>query len=53
MNKPTIEEILVPKPEARLRIYAYSIDDAAHAGQLKVGQTTRIRSMARDGEGIV
>ena len=37
----TIEEILVPKPEARLRIYAYSIDDAAHAGQLKVGQTTR------------
>ena len=37
----TIEEILVPKPAARLRIYAYSIDDAAHAGQLKVGQTTR------------
>jgi hypothetical protein len=37
----TIEEILVPKPEARPRIYAYSIDDPAHAGLLKVGQTTR------------
>src|SRR3982751_3829192 len=41
MNKPTIEEILAPKPEARPRIYAYSIDDEAHAGLLKVGQTTR------------
>ena len=41
MNKPTIEEILAPKPEVRPRIYAYTIDDAAHAGQLKVGQTTR------------
>src|SRR5271167_2016833 len=41
MSKPTIEEILVPKPEARPRIYAYAIADAAHAGQLKVGQTTR------------
>jgi len=40
MNK-TIEEILVPKPEARPRIYAYSIVDEAHAGLLKVGQTTR------------
>lgn len=40
MNKP-IEEILSPKPEARLRIYAYSIADAAHKGLLKVGQTTR------------
>ena len=37
----TIEEILAPKPEARPRIYAYSIDDEAHAGLLKVGQTTR------------
>ncbi len=36
-----IEEILAPKPEARLRIYAYSINDKAHAGLLKVGQTTR------------
>jgi len=40
MNK-TIEQILVPKPEARPRIYAYSIADQAHAGLLKVGQTTR------------
>jgi hypothetical protein len=31
----------VAKPEARPRIYAYSIDDKAHAGLLKVGQTTR------------
>ena len=37
----TIEEILAPKPEARPRIYAYSIDDEAHEGLLKVGQTTR------------
>jgi hypothetical protein len=41
MNKP-IEEILTPKPDARPpRIYAYSIDDKAHKGLLKVGQTTR------------
>jgi len=40
MTKP-IEEILAPKPEARPRIYAYSIDDKAHKGLLKVGQTTR------------
>ena len=37
----TIEEILSPKPKARPRIYAYSIDDNAHKGLLKVGQTTR------------
>ena len=36
-----IEEILAPKPEARPRIYAYSISDEAHKGLLKVGQTTR------------
>jgi len=41
MNKPTIDEVLAPKPEARPRIYAYAIADAAHHGQLKVGQTTR------------
>lgn len=40
MNK-TIEEILAPKPVARPRIYAYSIADTAHAGLLKVGQSTR------------
>ena len=41
MKKPTIGEVLTPKPEARPRIYAYAIADAAHHGQLKVGQTTR------------
>mgnify|MGYP006279048195 CR=1 FL=1 len=39
MNKST-EELFPSKPEA-LRIYAYSIDDEAHRGQLKVGQTIR------------
>ena len=37
----TIDEILAPKPAARPRIYCYSIHDNAHAGLLKVGQTTR------------
>ncbi|TAM40071.1 MAG: restriction endonuclease [Rhodanobacter sp.] len=37
----SIDEILAPKPEARPRIYAYSIADSAHQGQLKVGQTAR------------
>jgi hypothetical protein len=37
----TVEEILAPRPKARPRIYAYSISDKAHAGLLKVGQTTR------------
>lgn len=32
MSKPTIEEILAPKPVVRPRIYAYAIDDAASAG---------------------
>ena len=41
MSKPTIEEILAPRPKARPRIYAYSINDKAHKGLLKVGQTTR------------
>ena len=34
----TIDEILAPKPAARPRIYAYSIDAAAHQGLLKVGR---------------
>lgn len=41
MMSKTIEEILSPKPEARPRIYAYRIDDTAHTGLLKIGQTTR------------
>ena len=35
----TIEEILEPKPEARPRLYAYSLDDNAHAGLITVVQT--------------
>jgi len=37
----SIDELLPEKPESRLRIYAYEIHDEAHAGMLKVGQTTR------------
>ena len=35
----TIVEILAPKPVASPLIYAYSFDDKAHAGLLKIGQT--------------
>jgi hypothetical protein len=35
------EELLPLKPQATLRIYAYSIEDKGHEGQLKVGQTTK------------
>ncbi len=41
MNR-SIDDILAPKPELRPRIYAYSIADKAHAGLLKVGQTSRV-----------
>jgi hypothetical protein len=41
MSKPTVDQILTPKPEPRPRIYAYSIADEEHDGQLKVGQTVR------------
>ena len=37
----SIDEILIPRREARLRVYAYSIEDAPHEGLLKVGQTVR------------
>lgn len=37
----SVEEILTPKPEARPRIYAYSIADEQHKDLLKVGQTVR------------
>ena len=37
----TIDDILALKPDARPRIYAYTINDEAHRGLLKVGQTTR------------
>jgi hypothetical protein len=49
MTKPTIENILAPKPEARPCIYAYSIGDKAHKGLLKVGQTTcAVKGRGRD-----
>ncbi|HNQ74542.1 MAG TPA: hypothetical protein PKN95_13180, partial [Verrucomicrobiota bacterium] len=50
MSKP-LEEILAPKPEARPRIYAYLIADKAHAGLLKVGQTTPVLSLSSPFEG--
>lgn len=34
-------ELFPARPSSRPRIYAYSIDDRAHRGLLKVGQTTR------------
>ncbi|MDX2066485.1 MAG: hypothetical protein SFX74_12160 [Fimbriimonadaceae bacterium] len=36
-----IEEVIAPRPSARPCIYAYAIDDEAHHGLLKIGQTTR------------
>jgi len=45
----TAQDVLEEKPEARPRIYAYSIDDAAHDGLLKIGQTTReVRARVRE-----
>ncbi|WP_233996787.1 DEAD/DEAH box helicase family protein [Porphyrobacter sp. CACIAM 03H1] len=43
MPKPTIDEILLPKPDGRLRIYAWTPNDPppAYAGLIKVGQTTQ------------
>src|SRR5579884_2149361 len=48
MTRP-IEEILAPKPEARLRIYAWTPNDPppAYAGLIKVGQTTQKNVNAR------
>ena len=37
----TLGEIFPDKKNSRLRIYAYSIQDDAHKGQLKIGQTTQ------------
>ncbi|RWP05073.1 DEAD/DEAH box helicase family protein [Mesorhizobium sp.] len=39
----TIEEILAPKPEARLRIYAWASNEPppSYVGLIKVGQTTQ------------
>jgi hypothetical protein len=40
MTIRSVADLLPGKPEARLRLYAYSIDDAHHQGMLKIGQTT-------------
>jgi hypothetical protein len=48
MSQPAIEVILAPRPAARPRIYAYAIDDAAHAGLLKVGQVIRLEKVSYD-----
>ena len=37
----SIDELLPKKPDAKPRIYAYSIEDEYHAGRVKVGQTIR------------
>ncbi|OZD82141.1 restriction endonuclease [Rhodococcus sp. 05-339-2] len=43
MNKPTVEEILAPKPHERLRVYAWTPNDPPtdYAGLIKIGQTTQ------------
>jgi hypothetical protein len=41
MTLTSIDTILAPKPEPRLRIYAYEIHSDSHDGLLKIGQTTR------------
>ena len=43
LSKSTIEEILLPKPEGRLRIYAWTPNNPplAYAGLIKIGQTTQ------------
>jgi len=48
MSRP-VEEILAPKPEARLRIYAWTPNDppAKYVGLIKVGQTTQVDVNAR------
>ena len=46
----SIEEILTVKPQFRPKIYAYSINDKAHEGLLKVGQTARdVKQRVADG----
>ena len=47
--KREIDELLPEKPEARLRIYAWSPNDppVGYAGLLKVGQTTKTDVNAR------
>lgn len=37
----TESNLFPPKSQSKVRIYAYAIHDSAHAGQLKIGQTTQ------------
>ena len=37
----SLDELMPERSRARLKIYAYSIEDQAHEGLLKVGQTTQ------------
>jgi hypothetical protein len=43
LDKPSINDILQPKPEARLRLYAWTPNNppAEYVGLIKVGQTTK------------
>lgn len=41
MTPKTVDELLPLKPEARLRLYCYTINGPDHLGLIKVGQTTR------------
>ena len=43
MTNPTIDRILAPKPEVRLRIYAWTPDEPSslYKGLIKIGQTTQ------------
>ena len=36
----SVDELLPDKPDSRLRVYVYTIEDDAHLDQVKVGQTT-------------
>jgi hypothetical protein len=49
MNRPTVDDVLVRKPEQRLRIYAWSPKNppAEYVGLIKVGQTTQTDVNAR------
>lgn len=43
MTSRSVEELLPPKPDSRLRIYAWSPNDppSDYVGLIKVGQTTK------------
>ena len=47
MSKP-VEDILTPKPEARPRIYAYAIANAADQGHVTRSGRSILQAMKRD-----